>query len=157
MPQAAAPTVARSRSRVERASFRPSPSFPIRADAFTRQSRNAISPRGCGADITSGLTNSTPALPGLDHEGGDGLRARSIHGRENDVEVGEAAVGNQGLGPVENVGVAVLPGFAGDGMSVRTRLGLGHGESAHRVAGDGLARPGPPEAGVPLRSRAAWR
>ncbi|KAG1273939.1 hypothetical protein G6F64_015241 [Rhizopus arrhizus] len=57
---------------------------------------------------------------GIHDERADTARARRLAGTgEDDVEVGDAAVGNPGLGAVQHIVVAVQPGFAGQGGHVR--------------------------------------
>src|SRR5260370_39621859 len=62
MPHAAAPTLARKRSRVWRLSRKPSPGEPIMSSAGTLQSLNSNSPIGCGAIIS---VRSATLKPGI--------------------------------------------------------------------------------------------
>jgi len=116
-------------------SLNPSPSAPRRSDAGTRQSSNAISPSGCGAESTRGRTNLKPGRVGCDHE-----RRRSpccpspVAGGEDGVKVRNPGVRDEGLHADENVAVAV---------PCRGRRNRGHVRAASGsvIANDAIARP----------------
>ena len=73
--------------------------------------------------------------PGLDNEGGDAAGAGRFAGTgEDHVEVGNAAVGDEGLLAVDHVVAALGPRRGGHGGDVRAGLGLGQ-----REGGDGGA------------------
>ncbi len=66
---------------------------------------------GCGAITWIRSLSSRPGVPGIDDEGGDALGARRLAGAgEEDVEIGDAAVGDIGLGAVDDVAAVRLLG-----------------------------------------------
>ena len=76
-----------------------------------RMSVNLSVASGCGAITWIRSLSSRPVRAGIDDEGGDALRARRFAGAgEEDVEIGDAAVGDIGLGAVDGVAVAVFGG-----------------------------------------------
>ena len=63
MPQAAAATVGRSRSKVRIPSLKPSPSGPIRFSSGTQQPENPSSPKGWGEERIWGPRKESPGAP----------------------------------------------------------------------------------------------
>ena len=74
-------------------------------------------------------------LLGLDHQQRDALGAEARVGLGgHDDKVGVLTRGDEGLGPVYPVAVAVLPGRGLDVLQVRARRGLAHGHGGHQFA-----------------------
>ena len=98
-------------SSVAIATLKPSPGRPDQPVAPGRGSpRRRSVASGCGAITSMSLGDAKPGCVGVDEEGREAARAGRLAGaREHDVDVGDAAVGDPGLHPVEHVGVAVEP------------------------------------------------
>ena len=101
-----------------------------------------------GRDGLRGARRSEARGVGRDQEGGDALGARAAGAGEDDVEVGDAAVGDPGLVAVEDVAVAVAGGGEVHGGHVGARRGLGQ-----REGGDGSARRGLGQQAAPSARR----
>jgi len=89
-------------------------------------------------------TTEARRLVGLDHEQRDALRALVLVGlADHDDEVGQLAVGDEGLAAVDRVGAAVfrLPRQRAHALKVATGAGLGHGDRADQLAGGQLGQP----------------
>jgi hypothetical protein len=79
--------------------------------------------------------NRQPRRVGIDDEGGQTASAgRRTGAGEHHVEIGDAAVGNPGLGPVQHIVLAVAPRAAGDRRHVGPGIGLGQREGGNRIA-----------------------
>ena len=87
------------------------------------------------SDHFDALGDVEAGRPGLDHEGGDAAGAGRFAGTgEDHIEIGNAAVGDEGLLAVDHVVAALGPRRGGHGGDVRAGLGLGQ-----REGGDGGA------------------
>jgi hypothetical protein len=74
-------------------------------------------------------------LIGLDDHQRHALRALVLVGlADHDDEVGELAVGDEGLAAVDAVAVALLDGGGAHALQVGARAGLGHGDGADQLA-----------------------
>ncbi len=141
-PSAAAPTVERKTSRVAIAILNPSPPPPIRFAAGTRQPSKTMRARGCGAIVSIRSATIEARRVGLDQEGREAAGAGRLAGAgEDDVPVGDAAVGDVGLLAVEPDMVAVGRRRGGDRGDVGARLRLGEGEGGDRLAGRDVRQP----------------
>ncbi len=79
---------------------------------------------------------------GLHHDQRRALGAERLVGlAHHDDDVGVLAVGDEGLGPVDHVVVAVAHGARAHGLQVAARAGLGHRDGADELAGDHLGQP----------------
>ena len=116
--------------------LKPSPGPPMRCDRGTRQPSKRKVARGCGRDHLDPLGDREAGRVRLDQEGREPAGAGRLAGAgEDDVEVGDAAVRDPGLHPVEpDVAGAVGDRGGGERGDVGAGLGLGEGEG-----GDGLA------------------
>ena len=85
---------------------------------------------------------SKPSMPALDHEQRDALVAGVRVGPRHDHDqVGEDAVGDEGLLAVEQVMVALVGGGGADPLQVRARAGLGHRDRRDQLAGAQAGEP----------------
>ncbi len=143
MPSAEAPTSGRVTSKVARASApldflpsRPRCSFfssfsspPSRFSTGIRQSSSTTSAvwEARIPSLVSFLPWREPGRALADDEGGLAAGAqRRVDGGDDDVDVGDAAVGDEDLGPVEDPLVAVAPGGRLQALDVGAGLRLGH-------------------------------
>ena len=71
----------------------------------------------------------------LDHHQRHALRALVLVGlADHDDEVGQLAVGDEGLATVDAVALTFLDGRGAHALQVRARAGLGHGNGANQLA-----------------------
>jgi hypothetical protein len=104
-------------SSVRMAILKPSPAAPSRRGGMRQASKRSRA-SGCGAITSMRSAIEKPGVVGEDDEGGNAARARRLAGAgEDDVDVGDAAVGDPGLLAVEHIGVAV--GGAAQAMARR--------------------------------------
>ncbi|MCY1424311.1 hypothetical protein D9M71_400490 [compost metagenome] len=78
----------------------------------------------------------------LHHDDGDALGAQARVGlADQQHQVGQVAVGDEGLGAVDHVVIAVADGLGLDVLQVGAGARLGHGDGAHQLAAGHLRQP----------------
>jgi hypothetical protein len=124
------------------ASLKPSPAAPMRCDSGHAAAVEAQPCQRVRRDDLDALGDLQPRRAGLDHEGREAARTRCFAGAgEDDVEVGDAAVGDPGLLAVQHrsapsrVGTRAWPRHVGAGV------GLGQGEGRDRLAAGHARQP----------------
>ena len=125
MPTACAAAPSRVRSSVPRATRIPRPTSPITFSCGTRtrvEGRRAGG-RAVDAELVLELADREAGPVGLDDEGGD-PPLLAVGQREDDVEVGDAGVGDPVLGPVDHPFVAVEHRLRAHRAGIRAGLGL---------------------------------
>ena len=139
-PSAAAATEVRKTSSVRIATLKPSPSAPMRLRRRNAAAGEAQAGERVRRDDVDALGDREAGRVGVDDEGADAARAlrRRIvlvaGAREDDVEVGDAAVRDPGLLAVEDVAVAVGARRARHRGDVGAGVGLGERERGDRLA-----------------------
>ena len=97
---------------------------------------------GVLADLVQIAALAEARQRGIDQEQADafGTGGRVGLGR-NDHHVGVLAVGDEGLGAIQDVIVAILDRAGANGLQVAAGARLGHGDGAHGFTGDHLGQP----------------
>ena len=112
-PIAAAPTVLRKTSSVAIAILNPSPSFADAAPQPERARRRSRSvPSGCGEIVSSSFRHGTAGGRGIHGECAQPLAPVIARAREDDVEIGDAGIGDPRFLAIEHVAVACTTGAA---------------------------------------------
>ena len=136
----------------------PSPSRPTRLATGTRQFSNSTMAVGCDlpAELLFVGAEAQAGRALLDHEAGNALRTALPGPRHHHVDVGHAAAGDESLGAVEHVVVAVAPGARRETGGIRARARLGEAVArealhaaerrqktpAQRIGAEGIDHPG---------------
>ena len=123
---------------------KPDPASPSRFSFGTWTSVNDSSAVSwaCSPILSRLRPRSKPCHAALDDEEGDALVARvGVGAADHDDQVGQDAVGDEGLRPVEDVVVARVDRSRTDPLEVGAGARLGHRDRRHEVAGDAARQP----------------
>ena len=96
---------------------------------------------GVRAHLAFGCGRRQPGRLGVGEQTRDPARAVGAGADEQVVEVRDSPVGDPGLGPVDDVGVAVADGTAGQRSSVGARAWLGQAVRPQQLAAEQFGQP----------------
>ena len=126
--------------------MKPSPSSPSRFSLGTTTSVNGElgGVLGVQPDLVEVATALEALHAALDDQQADALVAGlGVGARDHDDQVCVDAVADEGLGPVQQVVVALVDGGGAHALQVAARAGLGHRDRGDRLAGHAPGQPAP--------------